>query len=65
MEMTQLELFLRVIEEGSFSKAADVVGRTQPTRSARPGRRANEGCAIKRSYRGIKIFTLAKGGRRP
>jgi DNA-binding transcriptional LysR family regulator len=30
MEMTQLEFFLQVIAEGSFSKAADTVGRTQP-----------------------------------
>ena len=30
MEMSQLEFFLRVIAEGSFSKAADRVGRTQP-----------------------------------
>ncbi len=30
MEMTQLEFFLQVIAEGSFSKAADSVGRTQP-----------------------------------
>ena len=30
MEMTQLEFFLQVITEGSFSKAADAVGRTQP-----------------------------------
>jgi DNA-binding transcriptional LysR family regulator len=30
MEMTQLEFFLRVVEEGSFSKAADAAGRTQP-----------------------------------
>ena len=28
--MTQLEFFLKVVEEGSFSKAADVVCRTQP-----------------------------------
>jgi DNA-binding transcriptional LysR family regulator len=30
MEMTQLEFFLKVVEEGSFSKAADIVCRTQP-----------------------------------
>ncbi len=30
MEMSQLEFFLQVIAEGSFSKAADAVGRTQP-----------------------------------
>lgn len=30
MEMTQLEFFLKVVEEGSFSKAADRVFRTQP-----------------------------------
>jgi DNA-binding transcriptional LysR family regulator len=30
MEMTQLEFFLQVIAEGSFSKAAERVGRTQP-----------------------------------
>ena len=30
MELTQLEFFLKVIEEGSFSKAADRVFRTQP-----------------------------------
>ncbi|GAC1446612.1 MAG: LysR family transcriptional regulator [Pyrinomonadaceae bacterium] len=30
MELTQLEFFLKVIEEGSFSKAADCVYRTQP-----------------------------------
>lgn len=30
MELTQLEFFLRVVEEGSFSKAADRVFRTQP-----------------------------------
>src|ERR671933_2206019 len=30
MVMSQLELFLQVVEEGSFSKAADAVGRTQP-----------------------------------
>ena len=30
MEITQLEFFLRVVEEGSFSKAAERVYRTQP-----------------------------------
>jgi DNA-binding transcriptional LysR family regulator len=30
MEMTQLEFFLKVVQEGSFSRAADVVCRTQP-----------------------------------
>lgn len=30
MEMSQLEFFLKVVEEGSFSRAADVVCRTQP-----------------------------------
>ena len=30
MEMSQLEFFLKVVSEGSFSKAADRVGRTQP-----------------------------------
>jgi DNA-binding transcriptional LysR family regulator len=30
MEMSQLEFFLKVVEEGSFSKAADSVSRTQP-----------------------------------
>ena len=30
MELAQLEFFLRVVEEGSFSKAADRVFRTQP-----------------------------------
>ncbi len=30
MELTQLEFFIRVVEEGSFSKAADRVFRTQP-----------------------------------
>lgn len=30
MELTQLEFFMRVVEEGSFSKAADRVFRTQP-----------------------------------
>jgi DNA-binding transcriptional LysR family regulator len=30
MEMTQLEFFVKVVEQGSFSKAADVVCRTQP-----------------------------------
>jgi DNA-binding transcriptional LysR family regulator len=30
MELTQLEFFLKVLEEGSFSKAAQRVFRTQP-----------------------------------
>src|SRR5205807_3798982 len=30
MELTQLEFFIRVVEEGSFSKAAERVYRTQP-----------------------------------
>src|SRR5947209_19243164 len=30
MEITQLEFFLKVVEEGSFSKAAERVYRTQP-----------------------------------
>src|SRR5260370_17118323 len=30
MELAQLEYFLKVVEEGSFSKAADRVFRTQP-----------------------------------
>jgi len=30
MELTQLEFFIKVVEEGSFSKAAERVYRTQP-----------------------------------
>ncbi len=30
MEITQLEFFLKVVEEGGFSKAAERVFRTQP-----------------------------------
>ena len=45
MEMSQLEFFLQVVEEGSFSKAADAVGRTQPAVSIAVRRLEEEGGA--------------------
>lgn len=59
--MTQLEFFLRVIEEGSFSKAADVVGRTQPAVSIAV-RRLEEEVGAPLLDRSQKSPTLTEAG---
>ncbi len=59
--MTQLEFFLRVIEEGSFSKAADVVGRTQPAVSIAV-RRLEEEVGAPLLDRSQKTPTLTEAG---
>ena len=61
MEMTQLEFFLRVIEEGSFSKAADTVGRTQPAVSIAI-RRLEEEVGAPLFDRSQKTPTLTEAG---
>ena len=43
MELAQLEYFLKVVQEGSFSKAADRVFRTQPAVSIAIRRLEEEG----------------------
>ena len=63
MEMTQLEFFLKVIEEGSFSKAADSVGRTQPAVSIAI-RRLEEEVGAPLFDRSEKTPTLTEAGQR-
>jgi DNA-binding transcriptional LysR family regulator len=63
MEMTQLEFFLQVIAEGSFSKAADAVGRTQPAISIAI-RRLEEEVGAPLFDRSQKTPTLTEAGRR-
>ena len=61
MEMTQLEFFLQVIAEGSFSKAADTVGRTQPAVSIAI-RRLEEEVGAPLFDRSQKTPTLTEAG---
>ena len=61
MEMTQLEFFLQVIAEGSFSKAADAVGRTQPAVSIAV-RRLEEEVGAQLFDRSQKTPTLTEAG---
>jgi DNA-binding transcriptional LysR family regulator len=61
MEMSQLEFFLKVIEEGSFSKAADSVGRTQPAVSIAV-RRLEEEVGAPLFDRSQKTPTLTEAG---
>jgi DNA-binding transcriptional LysR family regulator len=61
MEMTQLEFFLQVIAEGSFSKAADTVGRTQPAVSIAV-RRLEEEIGAPLFDRSQKTPTLTEAG---
>ena len=63
MEMTQLEFFLQVIAEGSFSKAADTVGRTQPAVSIAI-RRLEEEVGAPLFDRSQKTPTLTEAGQR-
>jgi DNA-binding transcriptional LysR family regulator len=61
MEMTQLEFFLKVTEEGSFSRAADSVGRTQPAVSIAI-RRLEEEIGVPLFDRSQKTPTLTEAG---
>jgi DNA-binding transcriptional LysR family regulator len=61
MEMSQLEFFLQVIAEGSFSKAADAVGRTQPAVSIAV-RRLEEEIGAPLFDRSQKTPTLTEAG---
>ncbi len=61
MEMSQIEFFLKVIEEGSFSKAADSVGRTQPAVSIAV-RRLEEEVGAPLFDRSQKTPTLTEAG---
>jgi DNA-binding transcriptional LysR family regulator len=61
MEMTQLEFFLQVVAEGSFSKAADAVGRTQPAVSIAI-RRLEEEVGAPLFDRSQKTPTLTEAG---
>lgn len=61
MEMTQLEFFLKVVEEGSFSKAADSVSRTQPAVSIAI-RRLEEEVGAPLFDRSQKTPTLTEAG---
>jgi DNA-binding transcriptional LysR family regulator len=61
MEMSQLEFFLQVVEEGSFSKAADAVGRTQPAVSIAV-RRLEEEVGASLFDRSQKTPTLTEAG---
>jgi DNA-binding transcriptional LysR family regulator len=61
MEMSQLEFFLQVIAEGSFSKAADAVGRTQPAVSIAV-RRLEEEVGAPLFDRSQKTPTLTEAG---
>ena len=61
MEMTQLEFFLKVVAEGSFSKAADAVGRTQPAVSIAI-RRLEEEVGAPLFDRSQKTPTLTEAG---
>ncbi len=61
MEMSQLEFFLKVVAEGSFSKAADRVGRTQPAVSTAV-RRLEEEVGAPLFDRSQKVPTLTEAG---
>ena len=61
MELTQLEFFLKVIEEKSFSKAADRVFRTQPAISISI-RRLEEEIGAPLFDRSQKTPTLTEAG---
>jgi DNA-binding transcriptional LysR family regulator len=61
MELTQLEFFLKVVEEGSFSKAAVRVYRTQPAVSIAV-RRLEEEIGAKLFDRSQKTPTLTDAG---
>jgi DNA-binding transcriptional LysR family regulator len=61
MEMTQLEFFLQVVAEGSFSKAAERVGRTQPAVSIAV-RRLEEEVGAPLFDRSQKTPTLTEAG---
>jgi DNA-binding transcriptional LysR family regulator len=61
MEMSQLEFFLKVVAEGSFSKAADRVGRTQPAVSIAV-RRLEEEVGAPLFDRSQKTPTLTEAG---
>lgn len=61
MEITQLEFFLKVVEEGSFSKAADRVFRTQPAVSIAV-RRLEEEIGAPLFDRSQKTPTLTEAG---
>ncbi|MDT5158638.1 MAG: hypothetical protein QOC61_4 [Acidobacteriota bacterium] len=62
MELAQLEFFMRVVEEGSFSKAADRVFRTQPAVSIAV-RRLEEEIGAPLFDRAQKTPTLTDTGR--
>lgn len=62
MELTQLEFFLKVVEEKSFSKAADRVFRTQPAISIAI-RRLEEEVGAPLFDRSQKTPTLTEAGR--
>jgi len=62
MELTQLEFFLKVIEEGSFSKAAERVFRTQPAVSIAV-RRLEEEIGAPLFDRSQKTPTLTEAGK--
>ena len=61
MELTQLEFFLKVVEEGSFSRAADRVFRTQPAVSIAI-RRLEEEIGAPLIDRSQKVPTLTAAG---
>src|SRR5437763_16230767 len=61
MEMTQLEFFVTVVEEGSFSKAAERVYRTQPAVSIAI-RRLDEEIGAPLLERSQKMPTLTEAG---
>ena len=62
MEITQLEFFLKIVEEGSFSKAAERAFRTQPAVSLAIRRLEDElGAAL--LDRSQKTPTLTEAGR--
>jgi len=62
MELTQLEFFLKVIEEGSFSRAAERVFRTQPAVSIAV-RRLEEEIGAPLFDRSQKTPTLTEAGK--
>ena len=61
MEITQLEFFLKVVEEGSFSKAAERAFRTQPAVSLAI-RRLEEEIGAPLFDRSQKTPTLTEAG---
>lgn len=62
MEITQLEFFLRVVEEGGFTKAAERVYRTQPAVSIAV-KRLEEVVGAPLFDRSAKTLTLTDAGR--